>query len=1081
MSDTDDTDLLLLIPPEFYLVQSPDLSQVESDCDIDFRLEPNEIKDSIVSDLITQVNDLESRICMIEGIDRSVTLCSTCNEDSFANHSVNSLTESDILRSHIKSKSALSEDKLMLSFVDQSIISDTEPSLQEHFPKSQRELSYEKIKSEHTQPLIVYNTTIQNTGGLSNTEEQENLEVVEECNKPEVKLCKTSQEELLCEVDSFLGVKKKHKLTDLNIDKAFGTKEIEERHQDKENGPIETEELYNSKQKCLTALDCQQPEQSLALPEVYDLLKEMEETQYEMEKKLKLRNFQSSIETQDEVESNELRNRVINSGKMHTLKSLELEDLYARTSKSLFNNQIEKSAETNKNIQGIKYQATDNPHRPIANTSTQVSYIYKPSSSTLNDERRSYGKDSKFKSISPSRTSGNYNPIDVARANLPKNENKNIVSLEANKRSPRKFPGFRRQLNFERPDVPLRSSKSRSSLSMEQSKLNPNDIQEDDRVDLIQKTNRTSGSSQRLEEQFKAFALQRSTADNINPSINFDMENKHTSNEVPPKKISSNNLLSLSELWNKEPTFYSDDPSKLRQKLEEEKYRRQHCEQQIQVLQLRVLEEQEKLAVAVRVDQEKDRVIIQITESWRKLNDHWGELEEQRHRLAQQLQEERELAKVKSNELTKVVDMKIERWEKEVSQALDLAAGYKEKSEVVQSQMESFKRDTDGKLAEMRTELENLNEENKRICNENTSLLRQLEAFQEKLKEEEDLLSKLKNELEKSKKQILDQEAEISVIKEQKETVSLMLKEERNRSSMLEQQKVALQQAADEAVKREKAAKEEVRMSSERVEVARTELRAFYQGQLETVVKEKLQEFQNQLEAAETALKAELQLKEQQWIEKASEQCKQLKEKYRKDIQMVEESRKEEVNKWKMKLIESERLRSAVQSKLEDETNRRADIAQRLHTVMETQWREALNIISNPMQNMYEMPKEEDRGRWPCSQQGSERGKGGDMKPSLTNSTTSLAQAEDTPFFKEGVVTYRPSEPIQESHLKKYIQMLLERGPGNPIPHHDSLQDSFDQSFAPEDSPSHKWIMENTKKQPGQVERFGQSSKPPWK
>ncbi|KAG8290306.1 hypothetical protein J6590_085194 [Homalodisca vitripennis] len=139
-------------------------------------------------------------------------------------------------------------------------------------------------------------------------------------------------------------------------------------------------------------------------------------------------------------------------------------------------------------------------------------------------------------------------------------------------------------------------------------------------------------------------------------------------------------------------------------------------------------------------------------------------------------------------------------------------------------------------------------------------------------------------------------------------------------------------------------------MSSERVEVARTELRAFYQGQLETVVKEKLQEFQNQLEAAETALKAELQLKEQQWIEKASEQCKQLKEKYRKDIQMVEESRKEEVNKWKMKLIESERLRSAVQSKLEDETNRRADIAQRLHTVMETQWREALNIISNPMQ-----------------------------------------------------------------------------------------------------------------------------------
>lgn len=39
--------------------------------------------------------------------------------------------------------------------------------------------------------------------------------------------------------------------------------------------------------------------------------------------------------------------------------------------------------------------------------------------------------------------------------------------------------------------------------------------------------------------------------------------------------FSANNLLSLSELWNREPTFHSDDPNKLRQKLEEEKYRRQ--------------------------------------------------------------------------------------------------------------------------------------------------------------------------------------------------------------------------------------------------------------------------------------------------------------------------------------------------------------------------------------------------------------------------------------------------------------------------------------------------------------------------
>lgn len=74
----------------------------------------------------------------------------------------------------------------------------------------------------------------------------------------------------------------------------------------------------------------------------------------------------------------------------------------------------------------------------------------------------------------------------------------------------------------------------------------------------------------------------------------------------------------------------------------------------IQNLQYRVLEEQEKLAVAVRVDQEKDKAIIQLTDAWRKLVKHWEELEEQRHSLAQQLQTEKELNKIKVEEMTKV-------------------------------------------------------------------------------------------------------------------------------------------------------------------------------------------------------------------------------------------------------------------------------------------------------------------------------------------------------------------------------------------------------------------------------------------
>lgn len=85
MSDTDDTDLLLLIPPDFFVIQSSD-----SEDDFkktDFSREKNEIERAVVNDLVTQVNELESRICAIESSDSSSLLC-----NGFCNQSLDSLS-----------------------------------------------------------------------------------------------------------------------------------------------------------------------------------------------------------------------------------------------------------------------------------------------------------------------------------------------------------------------------------------------------------------------------------------------------------------------------------------------------------------------------------------------------------------------------------------------------------------------------------------------------------------------------------------------------------------------------------------------------------------------------------------------------------------------------------------------------------------------------------------------------------------------------------------------------------------------------------------------------------------------------
>lgn len=53
----------------------------------------------------------------------------------------------------------------------------------------------------------------------------------------------------------------------------------------------------------------------------------------------------------------------------------------------------------------------------------------------------------------------------------------------------------------------------------------------------------------------------------------------------------------------------------------------------------------------------------------------------------------------------------------------------------------------------------------------------------------------------------------------------------------------------------------------------------FYQRQLETVVKEKVKGFQDQLDSSELALKVELQTKEKQFSDKAIDQCRLYAEK----------------------------------------------------------------------------------------------------------------------------------------------------------------------------------------------------------
>lgn len=61
----------------------------------------------------------------------------------------------------------------------------------------------------------------------------------------------------------------------------------------------------------------------------------------------------------------------------------------------------------------------------------------------------------------------------------------------------------------------------------------------------------------------------------------------------------------------------------------------------IQQLQLNLLEHQQNMNVAIRVDAQKDEVIGQLQKSWTQLVEHWKELERQRQDLTCIIEQER--------------------------------------------------------------------------------------------------------------------------------------------------------------------------------------------------------------------------------------------------------------------------------------------------------------------------------------------------------------------------------------------------------------------------------------------------------
>ncbi|CAH0399278.1 unnamed protein product [Chilo suppressalis] len=549
-------------------------------------------------------------------------------------------------------------------------------------------------------------------------------------------------------------------------------------------------------------------------------------------------------------------------------------------------------------------------------------------------------------------------------------------------------------------------------------------------------------------EEFKMPQMRPYRYDNKESASTASMQNKLIDSI-------DTDLLSLSDLWGEKGEKLERGESL---KLEEERLKREHCEAMIQQLQKKILDQQEKLAVALKVDRAKDSAIAKLKEAWLRITSSLDKAEE-RHRTAlEKMVREVENFKSGADEAQK----KTNHFEAELYKALDLAHDYQNKCKQLTEEKKQLEEGMEKALANQREVISNKEREIEMLKENYNTVMKLNKQSTDCVKNLEDALNKEKteHELTNSKSNDLGRKleslnGEVSLLLQERDLLKNKVNEERSRSNILERQLCEKQNQTSDLLKKCDTLDYEVKTLRKQLEVQKNELKVHYQKQLEEAVLAKLQEFQQQLDHAEKELEHEARTKEDAIVDNFNKQIARIEEQHKLEVNVLEEKQKEEINLYRLQLAQVNEKVGLLENKLESYRRRRGQIASQLHGVMEAQWRQALLILTNGHHASSLDLTRPDSENLPATS----TPVGQDYAPPKLPASIPALDRRSRPSQSHNSFNF---EALSDNELQHYVKLLLSKPPG--------VEGGGD--CAPAEEP--------TSDRP-QRKRSINTSKPPWK
>ncbi|KAK3095311.1 hypothetical protein FSP39_013099 [Pinctada imbricata] len=470
-----------------------------------------------------------------------------------------------------------------------------------------------------------------------------------------------------------------------------------------------------------------------------------------------------------------------------------------------------------------------------------------------------------------------------------------------------------------------------------------------------------------------------------------------------------------SHMWSDTSNLNRSDSSlqaennRLREVLEKERFRRKHCEQYIQRLNVKLLETQQQVAVAVSTDKRKDIMIEQLDKQLAKVVEGWKKRDEQKELLLNEVK--REKGKVEE-QLSKQQEM-IQNFEKDMAEAVnqlrsekeeasmqleqlkikvseadrakdhaeEMYEAEKEKGQLVKQEWDHMKESQDkGRLVKqewdhMKESQDHLEKKsnNYRIGSERYVIMYEKGRL---VKQEWDHMKESQDHSEKKVKQLQDRirKEQDEWFKREQELLRKIEEVSENNQKILEQERSKSDEASnkckeiedslhttqtelrrkdmdlDAAIREKESLKVEMGIMEAKFESAQRSLEADLHSHMEKEIAEQIADVQKRMEESEN----ELRVSHRQQIKELNQRYARDMEKNMAKFHEDQKNKEEEYRKlsleYEKKLQEQRNEISRLQSIKQKLESQRSEILMKLQHLMQSQWNEAVQLLANTPQ-----------------------------------------------------------------------------------------------------------------------------------